>query len=296
MVPFGVQDEDLSVRRSGFCAVHGLTACRYLSTPSTSSSACMAARPSSRCAPSYIFLSSRRGKLIAPRLRRTQGRIYGPVDTASSVWQLEPLRTQGRERTASTASTVSTHSSYAFVSDPDISSSFAASLESGPASDAEDVYSPSPALSSPTLSFTDEVLFPAQLPAHRRKRPLDPAHGGGGGGSRSVSPGQGTAARAQPSMASSLSSLESAQHAPRGGRLLTVHLEKEKSTIWPSLVVGPVPEDLASSIANTVVVFDAAAEAAAVNKFNMDPTSLALIALELCDIRKEKEEAFEYFL
>lgn len=94
-------------------------------------------------------------------------------------------------------------------------------------------------------------------------------------------------------MTSSLSSLES-DHSPRNGRLLTIHLEKEKSIIWPSLVVGPVPEDLASSFTNTVVVFDASEES--VDKYNMDPTSLALIALELCDIRKEKEDAFEYFL
>ncbi|KAF8962764.1 hypothetical protein BDZ97DRAFT_1823952 [Flammula alnicola] len=209
-----------------------------------------------------------------------KGRIYGTVDTTSSVWQLEPrtARRSTRERTASTASTASTHSSYAFVSDPDISSSFAASLESGPASDAEDVYSPSPALSSPNLSFADDGLYPL----HRRKLPLNPVQ------SRSVSPGH-----AQPSMTSSFSSLESAQ-APRTGRLLTVHLEKEQSIIWPSLIVGPVPEDLASSIANTVVVFDASEDSD--ERYNMDPTSLALTALELCDIRKEKEEAFEFFL
>ncbi len=56
-----------------------------------------------------------------------QGKIYAAVDTANSVWQLEPrsVRHAARERTTSTASTVSTHSSsYALVSDPDISSSF----------------------------------------------------------------------------------------------------------------------------------------------------------------------------
>lgn len=31
-------------------------------------------------------------------------------------------------------------------------------------------------------------------------------------------------------------------------------------------------------------------------QYNMDPTSLTLIALELLDIRKNKEEAFECFL
>ncbi|KDR76320.1 hypothetical protein GALMADRAFT_247697 [Galerina marginata CBS 339.88] len=209
-----------------------------------------------------------------------KGRIYGTIDTTSSVWQLEPRTTRigPRERTTSTASTVSTHSSYAFVSDPDISSSFAASLESGPVSDAEDVYSPSPALSSPNLSFADDGLY--RLP----RRKLDPNHVN----SRSVSPGH-----AHPSLTSSFSSLDSAQ-SPQIGRLLTVHLEKEKSIIWPSLIVGPVPESLFSSITNTVVVFDANEEPE--DKFNMDPTSLALIALELSDIRKDKEGAFEFFL
>lgn len=184
-----------------------------------------------------------------------------------------------RERTNSAASTASTHSSYAFVSDPDISSSFAASLESGQASDAEDVYSPSPALSSPIIAYADDGLYP--LP--RRKLASNPALN-----SRSVSPGH-----AHPSMTSSFSSLDSRQ-SPQSGRLLTVHLEKEQSMIWPSLIIGPVPESLASSISTTVVVFDASEGSE--DQFNMDPTSLALTALELADIRKEKEEAFEFFL
>jgi len=94
-------------------------------------------------------------------------------------------------------------------------------------------------------------------------------------------------------MTSSFSSLDS-HSSPRTGRLLTVHLEKEKSTIWPSLIVGPVPESLSSSIANTVVVFDASEDLE--EQYNMDPTSLALIGLEMSDIRKDKEEAFEFFL
>ncbi|KIK17608.1 hypothetical protein PISMIDRAFT_685058, partial [Pisolithus microcarpus 441] len=31
-------------------------------------------------------------------------------------------------------------------------------------------------------------------------------------------------------------------------------------------------------------------------KYNMDPTSLVLFAIELLDIRKDKEEAFECFV
>ena len=93
-------------------------------------------------------------------------------------------------------------------------------------------------------------------------------------------------------MPSSFSSLESL-HSPQSGRLLTIHLEKQKPIIWPSLVVGPVPEALSTISANSVV-FNASEELE--HKYNMDPTSLALIALELADIRKDKEEAFEYFL
>lgn len=213
-----------------------------------------------------------------------QGKIYAAVDSASSVWQLEPrsVRHAARERTASTASTVSTHSSYAFVSDPDISSSFAASLEGAATSDAEDASASSPARSSPSLSFADEAIYPAPM---RRRVPLQALP------SRAGSP----PGPAHPSLTSSLESLESAAHAPRAGRLLTVHLEKVASAIWPALVVGPAPADLEASDSATVLVFDAS-EAAAANKYNMDPTSLALIALELCDIRKERAEAFEYFL
>lgn len=210
--------------------------------------------------------------------------MYGSVDTASSVWQLEPRgarQPSARERTISSASTASSaHSSYAFVSsDPDISSSFAASLESAQTSDAEDIIAPSPALASPNLSFGDhDGLY--RMP--RRRLDPNPVM------SRSVSPGH-----AHPSMTSSLSSLDSAP-SPRPGRLLTVHLEKDQSVIWPSLIVGPVPESLDSSVANTVVVFDAGEELE--EQYAMDPTSLALIGLEQSDIRKDKESAFEFFL
>ncbi len=203
------------------------------------------------------------------------------MDTASSVWQLEPRgarQPSTRERTISSASTASTHSSYALVSsDPDISSSFAASIESGQVSDAEDVHSPSPAPSSPNIAFADDGMY------HLPRRKLDPNPTF----SRSVSPGH-----AHPSMTSSFSSLDSVPSL-RSGRLLTVHLEKEKSIIWPTLIVGPTPESLESSIANTIVVFDAEDLE---EQYNMDPTSLALIGLEQCDIRKDKDAAFEYFL
>ncbi|KAF6757268.1 thiamine pyrophosphokinase [Ephemerocybe angulata] len=161
-----------------------------------------------------------------------QGRLYSAVDTESSVWQLEQRasRLSARERTTSTTSTASTHSSYAFVSsDPEISSSFAASLESGQVSESEsDAYS-SPAASSPI--FTSSNLPPRRkLALEHRLVPLR----------LSGAPRRTRSSRLI---------------RRKSGRLLTIHLEKQKPIIWPSLIVGP-----------------------------------------LADIRKDKEEAFEYFL
>ncbi|KAG6816296.1 hypothetical protein H0H87_007179 [Tephrocybe sp. NHM501043] len=189
--------------------------------------------------------------------------------------QLEPRkhRVTGRERTASTISTTSTQSSYAFVSDPEISSSFAASLESGQVSDVEDI-SPSPAYSSPK---SDERALP---PISRRNATA--------GTSRSGSPGH-----ALSSMTSSYTTSLESLSAPRSGRLLTLHLEKELSIIWPSLIVGPAPEYLSPPVTDSVL-FDASIELE--HQYNMDPTSLVLLGLEQFDIRKDKEEAFEYFI
>ncbi|KAL0954839.1 hypothetical protein HGRIS_003782 [Hohenbuehelia grisea] len=207
-----------------------------------------------------------------------KGRVYGNVDTTNSVWMLEPRasRLSARERTTSSVST-SSNSSYAFISDPEISSSFAASLESGPVSDAEDFAASPPLLHSPTWSTTTDEHATS---SHRRHRPRSEA-------SRPVSPGH--MLRSIPSSYSSLESL----HTAHSGRLLTLHLEKEHPSIWPSLIVGAVPDSLSPSVTSSVV-FDASLELE--HQYNMDPTSLMLIALELYDIRKDKEEAFEYFL
>ncbi|KAF8896271.1 hypothetical protein BD779DRAFT_1494956 [Infundibulicybe gibba] len=204
-----------------------------------------------------------------------KGRLYGNIDITNSLWQLEPRssRLSARERTTSTTSTASTHSSYAFVSDPEISSSFAASLESGQVSEVEDLTSP---------RYASPALHSEEQPFALRKRK---AHSSTAA-SRSVSPGH------LRSITSSYSSLESL-HPPPSGKLLTLHLEKDQSIIWPSLIVGPVPETLSPHLANSVV-FNSSHELE--HQYNMDPTSLVLIALELFDIRKDKEEAFEFFL
>jgi hypothetical protein len=93
-------------------------------------------------------------------------------------------------------------------------------------------------------------------------------------------------------MTSSLSSLESL-HTVHSGRLLTLHLEKDQSVIWPSLIVGPVPLTLSPSVSDALI-YDASHNLD--HKYNMDPTSLVMIALELYDIRKDKDEAFECFV
>ncbi|EIW83988.1 hypothetical protein CONPUDRAFT_50874 [Coniophora puteana RWD-64-598 SS2] len=204
-----------------------------------------------------------------------KGRLYGNVDVANSAWQLEPRspRLSARERTTSTISSTSTTSSYAFVSDPDISSSFAASLESAQASDAEEpATAASPALSSPSSNPEERVTIVSHL-----RRQL-------AGASGAVSP-------ADPARAlSSFSSLESLHS--QTGRLLTLHLEKEQSIIWPSLIVGPVLEELSPAV-TIPQIHDENPEVE--QKYNMDPTSLVLCAIELLDIRKDKDEAFECF-
>ncbi|EIN03722.1 hypothetical protein PUNSTDRAFT_146892 [Punctularia strigosozonata HHB-11173 SS5] len=195
-----------------------------------------------------------------------KGKLYGNVDVSRSVWQLESRTSRhlARERTISSVSTTSTQSSFAYVSDVDISSSFAASLESTQASDSED---PTP-LSS-RFPSGEEI---ASLRTLRRQdtQPL----------SRSMSPHDATMFSIPSSFSSSLESLPS----PSSRRLLTLHLEKaDPSGFWPSLVTGPVPLSLSPSPDGD-------------EEYNMDSTSLTLLAAELQDIRKDKEGAFEMFV
>ncbi|KAI6108231.1 hypothetical protein F5141DRAFT_1121720 [Pisolithus sp. B1] len=199
-----------------------------------------------------------------------KGRLYGDVDVANSAWQLEPRtsRPSARERTTSTLSTASTQSSYAFVSDPDISSSFAASLESAQVSDAEEPVTPSPAL----------------LLAHVVCR-------GTAWISSAGSPSCIWTCVARRATPRPFVVLLAGVIALASGRLLTLHLEKDQSVIWPSLIVGPVPRELSPS-APIPMLYDPDVEV----KYNMDPTSLVLFAIELLDIRKDKEEAFECFV
>lgn len=201
---------------------------------------------------------------------------------ANSSWQLEPRSSafSTRERTTSTTSTTSTQSSFAIVSETEISSSFAASVE-GLASDLDEPYVSSPALSSPISSSDDHNGFTSHGTARRHTRfttshPVSP---------HTVNPSL--------SLASSYSSLESLHTG--SGRLLTIHLEKAESVIWPSLVVGPVPEAL-SPCNSSIYPWFTRTSSSAESRYNMDPTSLVLIALELSDIRDEKEEAFGYFV
>ncbi|KIK12770.1 hypothetical protein PISMIDRAFT_18485 [Pisolithus microcarpus 441] len=80
----------------------------------------------------------------------------------------------------------------------------------------------------------------------------------------------------RPHALSSLESLESLHL--HSGRLLTLHLEKDRSVIWPSLIVGPVPQELSLS-ALIPMLYGPDLEV----KYNMDPTSLVLFAIELLE-------------
>lgn len=211
-----------------------------------------------------------------------KGRLYGSVDVTNSLWQLEPRnsRLSARERTTSSTSTASTQSSFAVVSDPGISSSFAASLDAGLTSETDDFELASPALSSPiSLSADEGGSFPPQG-SHRRNNRFTTSH--------PVSPRQ---PPVDLSVISSYSSLESLHH--ESGRLLTIHLEKGESVIWPSLVVGPVPVSMSPC---SLTAYPWNSDPSTEVHYNMDPTSMVLLALDLCDIRHQREEAFEYFV
>lgn len=215
--------------------------------------------------------------------------MYGNVDTNTSVWQLEPRTSHisSRLRTISTTSTGSNQSSYAYVSEPDISSSFAASLdESNPTSDSEEQgftsITDSPALSSPVSSADERAGY--AMVHRRRNTPL---------GTLSSRASQAVSPRfVAGSLASSSISSESL-HGSKSGRLLTLHLEKADPVIWPSLIVGPISETLSQSLSSSLG-FDA--RDAKERAYDMDPTSLVLLGSDLLDIRHDAEEAFECFL
>jgi hypothetical protein len=214
-----------------------------------------------------------------------KGRLYGRIDVPNSSWQLEPRASHlsARERTTSTTSTASTQSSFAFVSETEISSGLAISLDSGFISEFEDSLS-SPALSSPvSLTAEDATGFPLHNGTRRRAHFTT---------SHPVSPHPTNIPLSGPSsIPSSFSSVESL-HADTG-RLLTIHVEKADSMIWPSLVVGPVPEALSPSGSDS---YPWNASVGTESRYNMDPTSMVLLGLELFDIRNDSEEAFEYFV
>lgn len=219
-----------------------------------------------------------------------QGKLYGAVDTTSTTWQLEHRGSRGngtRQRTTSSTSTVSSQSSFAIVSDVEFTSSFADSTQT---SDAEDINSTSTtSASSPVITEVSPWLSPAwennNLPTSSGIR-LHPLSASG-----PSSPG--VVGRlpfnTNPSLASSYSSVDSLN--ARSGRLLTLYLDKAEPGIWPSLIVGPVPETM-----SPLQVYPCGGDADVEKQYNIDPSSLALLGLEHLDIRKDKEEAFEYFV
>ncbi|KAI5122755.1 hypothetical protein M0805_009838 [Coniferiporia weirii] len=199
-----------------------------------------------------------------------KGRIYEAVNKDATHWNFEPTDSP-RRRTASTASTLSTQSSYAYVSDPEISSSFAASLDSAQVSDNDsDAASPERASDEHRLGVGTSTTVPAFPQRAFASYP----------GSPQVQ-----------SMDSSLSSLDSLQ-ASRAARLLTIVLVKERSTYWPRVIDGPVPESY-SPTPSGPFTFDIGVEQ---QKYNVDPTTLGLLGEEYLKTRNDKDDAFEYFV
>ncbi|TFK50118.1 hypothetical protein OE88DRAFT_1661668 [Heliocybe sulcata] len=213
---------------------------------------------------------------VRGRVPMVKGRLYGGIDPSASTWQLEPRPSgySGRERTISSISTASTQSSYSVVSDPEILSSFSSAIGSGPASDIEDISGSFSATSSPVFSSPEEhntvPMFSGRSIQQSSSRPRSP----------NLCPAL--------SVTSSVSSIDPSS---RSGRLLTLHLEKAESAIWPCLISGPAPRALESR-----TLAPLSSNQAIEQKYNMDPTSLLLLGSDLLDLRREEEEAFEYLL
>ena len=55
--------------------------------------------------------------------------------------------------------------------------------------------------------------------------------------------------------------------------------------------MGPVPETM-----SPLQVYPYGGDAEVERQYNIDPSSLSLLGLELLDIRKDKEGAFEHFV
>lgn len=162
---------------------------------------------------------------------------------------------------------MSTQSSYAYVSDPEYTSSFAASLDSAQTSDNDsDAASPERA--------QDEQRLAATVPAF----PQRAVH------SYPASP-QAT------SLESSISSLDSLQQ-ERAARLLTIVLVKERSTYWPRVIDGPMLDSY-SPVHTGPFTTDIDIEQ---SKYNLDPTTLGLLGEEYLKTRNDKDEAFECFV
>lgn len=102
-----------------------------------------------------------------------------------------------------------------------------------------------------------------------------------------------------PSMVSSGSSFQSSGpengqlQLKNGGRLLTIHLEKVKPEIWPTLVKGPVDSSLSPCFIDPFEIKDQSEDN---STYNMDPTSIAFVAFEMIDVKNESEKGFEYLV
>ncbi|KAG8930930.1 hypothetical protein FRC02_003448 [Tulasnella sp. 418] len=238
-----------------------------------------------------------------------KGRLYASVNTQTSSWQLErrhgrstgvgahhhPSTGVGKTRRRPTSTSASSESSYAVLTDPDISSSFAESLEAAAAgvhSDVDFDTDVEAGFSSPSESHDEDHN---ERRSRRRERFGPPSP-------QPPSPTSG----AEPSLASSLSSSVHSLRPNRSQptRLLTIHLEKVQAEIWPSLIVSGIPIELdastdmtASTHNSDVSLSSSTASTVTIGnddfKYNMDPTSLVMVGLHV--LHDDQEDAFEYF-
>lgn len=249
-----------------------------------------------------------------------KGRLYAPVKTQTSSWQLErdyERKKSRKSRTGSTSAASSSSSSYAFLTDPDISSSFANSVaaqtdtedfymtdtdhetssqpsSAAPATTAVTTSHRSPSFSPPSDSHDEETsseTHASERERSSRSQKREKFAPSVAASSRPVSP---------PEHSSLASSAISSRPIQQLSRLLTIHLDKLRPEIWPALIVAGVPPEieLESQPSSSEVSFSSTSTATlmssnAEQKYNMDATSL--VAVGLVTLHDDVEGAFEYF-
>ncbi|KAI6046460.1 hypothetical protein EDC04DRAFT_3136611 [Pisolithus marmoratus] len=200
-----------------------------------------------------------------------KGRLYGNVDVTNSAWQLEPRTSRPnstRECTTSTLSITSTQSSYAFISDLEISSSFAVSLESAQTSEVEE-----PVISFPASLFANIIC--------RRTAWISSVDGHSCIWTRVTRHAAPRPVIVLLARVIAFAFRKIVKFASGEGSVCHLAIPYSGSRTSGTFPSAPIP-----------MLYEPDVEV----KYNMDPTNLVLFAIELLDIRKDREEAFECFM